>query len=353
MIRPGFLNSSQRSELEEIVRHPREEHGVARRANAILLLDDGMSCVQVGKVLYLDDDTVRSWYKEYMSGGVDGLLTFDWKGGLSRLSASQEEDLMSWLEGHICRDTNEIRLYILKKWGVAYSRSGCIKLMHRLGFIYQKPKSLPAISDEQAQQSYIDSYEKLQKFLPEDEAIYFVDAVHPQYQSRPAHGWIRKGSKVALKRNSGRKRMNIHGALCLEDFDAPFVEVTTVNEDSTIALFERIEASAKNKKKIHLILDNATYHKSQKVQQWLARPECRIQIIWLPSYCPHLNPIERLWKVMHEYVTNNKFYKTLKEFANTILHFLRETIPKEWKNFRDQVTDNFRIISHQDFRVLE
>ena len=126
MIRPGFLNSSQRSELEEIVRHPREEHGVARRANAILLLDDGMSCVQVGKVLYLDDDTVRSWYKEYMSGGVDGLLTFDWKGGLSRLSASQEEDLMSWLEGHICRDTNEIRLYILKKWGVAYSRSGVL-----------------------------------------------------------------------------------------------------------------------------------------------------------------------------------------------------------------------------------
>ena len=56
---------------------------------------------------------------------------------------------------------------------------------------------------------------------------------------------------------------------------------------------------------------------------------------------------------MHEYVTNNKFYKTFKEFADAILHFLRETIPKEWKNFRDQVTDNFRIISQQDFRVLE
>ena len=78
-----------------------------------------------------------------------------------------------------------------------------------------------------------------------------------------------------------------------------------------------------------------------------------IQIIWLPSYCPHLNPIERLWKVMHEYVTNNKFYKTFKEFADAILHFLRETSPKEWKSFRDQVTDNFRIISQQDFRVLE
>ncbi len=43
--------------------HPRETHGVARRANAILLLDDGLSCAEVAKVLYLDDDTVRSWYK--------------------------------------------------------------------------------------------------------------------------------------------------------------------------------------------------------------------------------------------------------------------------------------------------
>ena len=35
--------------------HPSETHGVARRANAVLLLDDGLSCVEVAKVLYLDD----------------------------------------------------------------------------------------------------------------------------------------------------------------------------------------------------------------------------------------------------------------------------------------------------------
>ena len=41
MIRPGFLSSSERRELEVCVRSQREDHGVARRANAILLLDDG------------------------------------------------------------------------------------------------------------------------------------------------------------------------------------------------------------------------------------------------------------------------------------------------------------------------
>ena len=50
MIRSGFLNSDQRDELEQIVHRPSEAHGVARRANAILLLDDGMSCARVAKV---------------------------------------------------------------------------------------------------------------------------------------------------------------------------------------------------------------------------------------------------------------------------------------------------------------
>ena len=78
----------------------------------------------------------------------------------------------------------------------------------------------------------------------------------------------------------------------------------------------------------------------------------RIRLIQLPPYCPHLNPIERLWAVMHEYVTHNRFYPTQKEFADAILAFLREIIPKQWHKFRDKVTDNFRIISNQNTRIL-
>ena len=71
MIRPNFLTTSDRLELLSCVKRQREDHGVARRANALLLLDDGMSCSQIAKVLFLDDDTVRSWHKQY--------LAEDWK----------------------------------------------------------------------------------------------------------------------------------------------------------------------------------------------------------------------------------------------------------------------------------
>lgn len=352
MIHPNFLSPEQRAELERIMRRSSEDHGVARRANAILLLDDGWSCTQTGKALYLDDDTIRSWHKHYQSGGFDWLTTFDWKGGLSFLNAAQEADLSDWLSARLCCDTRPIRAHIKAAYGVRYSHSGCLKFLYRLGFEYRKPKALPRVSDEAEQQQFIDMYEDLLRQLPTDEAVYFADAVHPEYQTRPAYGWMKKGSNTAVKTTSGRQRVNIHGAVCLENFDAPFVEVTKVNGDSSVALLAKIEARNLEKSTIHVIWDNAAYHKCRQVRAWLSRPNCRINLVRLPTYCPHLNPIERLWGVMHEYVTHNRFYETQARFAAEILTFFRETIPKDWRNFRDKVTDNFRVISHQKFRVL-
>jgi transposase len=102
-----------------------------------------------------------------------------------------------------------------------------------------------------------------------------------------------------------------------------------------------------------VIWDNAAYHRCAAVKKWLSGPKCRIHLIQLPTYCPHLNPIERLWAVLHAHVTHNRFYPTQKLFANAILHFSQNTIPKKWTDFRSQLSDNFRIISHQNFRVLE
>ena len=63
MVRPGFLSSLERRELEVSVRRQREDLAVARRANAILLLDDGKSCQAIAEVLYLDGDSIRGGHK--------------------------------------------------------------------------------------------------------------------------------------------------------------------------------------------------------------------------------------------------------------------------------------------------
>ena len=196
-------------------------------------------------------------------------------------------------------------------------------------------------------------YERLLNGLGADEAVYFADAVHPEYQTKPSYGWVKAGSNPAVTTTSGRGRVNIHGALNLENFDAPFVEPTTVDGVSAAQLLARIEARNPDKRLIHVIWDNAAYHKGPDVREFLARPDCRIHLIQLPPYCPHLNPIERLWAVMHQCVTHNRRYPTQKQFADAILKFFRETLPNEWKTFRSQVSDNFRIVTHEKFRLLE
>jgi hypothetical protein len=134
--------------------------------------------------------------------------------------------------------------------------------------------------------------------------------------------------------------------------DTRMIEVVTVNADSTIRLLESIEALFPMLAYIHVFLDNARYHHAKLVQEWLARPGCRIKLHFIPSYCPHLNPIERLWGLMHRNVTHNKCYATCAQFADATLGFLRETVPRNWADLCDSVTDNFRVINPKDFRVL-
>ncbi len=334
------------------MRSQREDHGIARRANAILLLDDRKSCQAIAEFLYLDDDTIRGWYKTYREGGWDALSTDGGKGGQSRMTSAQEVALSVWLDGRFCRSTAEIRAHISGRFGLDYSHSGCIKRLSRLGYEYRKPNGLPRVASVEKQAEFIALYERLLNGLGADEAVYFADAVHPEYQTKPSYGWVKAGSNPAVTITAGRGRVNIHGALNLETFDAPFVEPTTVGGVSAAQLLSKIEARNPDKRLIHVIWDNAAYHKGPDARDFLARSGCRIHLIQLPPYCPHLNPIERLWAIMHQCVTHNQYYPTQKQFANAILRFFRETVPNQWKAFRDHVSDSFRVGTHEKFRVL-
>ena len=93
MIRGGFLDPGTRQDLIALVRDGKAEMRLGRRANALLLLDDGMSCGAVAKVLYLDDDTIRYWHKLYQEKGLSWLADFGYKGRACELTALQQEEL--------------------------------------------------------------------------------------------------------------------------------------------------------------------------------------------------------------------------------------------------------------------
>jgi transposase len=354
MIRGGFLDAESRQDLIALARDGSALHSLGRRANALVLLDKGWSCEQVSAALMIDDDTVRTWFKLYQRDGIDGLMELPWMGRSCRLSEEQQQDLTAWANEVSPRSTREIGAWIEANCDVSYAgRSGLIALMRRLGFDYRKPEVVPRKLDVAAQESFIRNYESLLNHLADDETVVFADAVHPTHAARPAGCWVLKETRVAIEQTSGRQRLNIHGALDLETGNTRMIEVATVDANSTIALLSALETLYPKKKIIHVFLDNARYHHAKLVQAWLKRPECRIKLHFLPPYCPHLDPIERLWGLAHKHVTHNKCYATFKEFAAAFLTFLREDVPRKWATFCDTVSDNFRIINPNDFRVLK
>ena len=353
MIRGGFLDQTIRADLVTLVRNGKAETRLTRRANALLLLDDGMSCEEIAKVLYLDDDTIRYWHELYSEKGLSWLADFGYKGRACELTAAQQDALKSWVAQSLPRTTTMVGEWIEKSYGVSYSRSALIKLLRRNDMEYRKPELVPAKLDPVKQQAFIDGYEKLLNTLGDDEAVMFVDAVHPTHAVRPAGCWAPKDTKIAIAGTSGRQRLNLHGAVDLETGATRMIEVTTVDAASTIALLMAIVMMYPTKRLIHVFLDNARYYHAVLVQEWLARHGSRIKLHFIPTYCPHLNPVERLWGLMHRHVTHNQCYATYNDFCRSVLHFLRQEVPKNWAAFCDSVTDNFRVINPADFRVLK
>ena len=353
MIRKGFLDAESRHDLIEIARDGSALHSLSRRANALVLLDDGMSCEAVARVLLLDDDTVRQWFKLYQRDGIDGLMELPWMGRLCRLSDEQQQALTAWADEVSPRSTREIGAWIEHHCGISYAgRSGLIALMRRLGFEHRKPDVVPRKLNVALQEAFIRDYEALLNHLPDDETVMFADAVHPTHAARPTGCWVLKETRVAIEQTSGRQRLNIHGAVDLETGNTRMMNVDTVDATSTIALLSALEDLYPKKRTIHVFLDNARYHHAKLVQAWLKRPECRIKLHFLPPYCPHLDPIERLWGLAHKHVTHNRCYATFHDFKTAFLTFLRKTVPQKWATFCDTVSDNFRVINPNDFRVL-
>jgi transposase len=353
MIRGGYLSPEDRADLIALARDGSAAHRLARRANALVLLDDGWSCERVAAALFLDDDTIRRWHALFLEDGLEGLTRFESGGGASRLSKMQEAALTSWIAETLPRSTRQVGAYIEREFGVVYeSRSGLIALLHRLGLEYSKPETIGRKLDVEKQKAFIEAYEALLNSLGPDEAVLFVDAVHPTHAARPVGCWARAKDNLAIEQTSGRQRLNVHGALDLETGKTAMIDVETVDAASTIRLLQAIEAMYPLLAMIHVFLDNARYHHAAFVQAWLAQPGRRIKLHFIPAYCPHLNPIERLWGAMHKHVTHNKCYATSREFANEALTFLRKDVPEKWLELCDSVTDNFRVINPKHFRVL-
>jgi transposase len=286
----------------------------------------------------LDDATLRSHYKLYTEQGIEGLLHYSYVSGLSYLSTEEQMSIEAHLTDTFYHTSKEIMHYIETTYGVKYTQQGVRGLLDRLDFVYKQTKHLPSKGDLEAQEEFEKKYRELKSTKAAEDEIYFMDGVHPMHNSITAKGWIKKGTEKLIKSNTGRARLNINGVCNAEKIEVIIQEDVSVNAQSTIALFNKLQLH-QPLGKINVISDNARYYRSKLVSEYLQN-NSRINLIFLPPYSPNLNLIERLWKFFKKKVLYDEYYEKFETFKNKSIDFF-DNIKIYEEELKTLLVDNF------------
>lgn len=316
--------------VEEEIQELKAAHKTAKQVSAyqayrihvIILLAMGMTAIEVSDILFLDEDTVRTYFDKYTSGGLVSLLETSYKGSKKKLTADQINLLSQELDNNIHLTTKSVCRFVFLEFDVEYSERGMSSLLKKIGYVYKKPDLKPGNPDEDMQEYFLQEYVKFLKSKNDNDLIFFMDAVHPIHNAQATYGWFKKGEKRSIKTNTGRERYNIHGAMNAETYEVTAIfSEDNIDATSTIDLLKALEVTHPYASNIYVLLDNAKYHFSNIVQEYVKNS--KIKLVPLPPYSPELNLIERFWKLFKKNVIYNTHYPTFKEFKEACLNFFK------------------------------
>lgn len=332
------LSKEQKEYLE--LRHRYEgDKRVADRIKAVLLKNEGWKNKAIAQALRIHEETVRYYITDWRS---DEKLKPENGGSYSKLNEKQSHAVELHLEETTYTRVIDICEYIEKTYGVRYTVSGLTKWLHQHRFSYKHPKTVPAKADTAKQEEFIEKYLNLVSDTPANEPILFIDSAHPTMATKVVCGWIKKGVNKPIAQTASRTRVNVMGAIELSTMNVESYRPDYVNAETTVSFLDQLKIAYPNAPKIHIILDQSGYHRSQLVRD--AALERNIELHYLPPYSPNLNPIERLWKVMNEQTRDNVFFSSAKSFRDAISGFFDLTLPKISHSLRWRINDNFQTI---------
>jgi transposase len=190
--------------------------------------------------------------------------------------------------------------------------------------------------------------DQLEPALAEAEArrrdVYFVDAAHFVRGAFLCCLWC--AVRMWIRGASGRQRYNVLGAWNAVTRELIRIGNTTrISSDTMVELLAKIAAGMV--RPITLVLDNARYQHCRKVKEEAAR--LGIQLLFLPSYSPNLNVIERLWKFTKAKALRGKHYNDFQLFQQAIDACLDQTGGHYAANMKSLMTLKFQTFDKHSF----
>ena len=168
--------------------------------------------------------------------------------------------------------------------------------------------------------------------------VFFVDAAHFVFGTFLCCLW--SFTRSFVRAASGRQRFNVLGAWNAVTRELIAVTNTTVVNTETMCEWLRKIADLGLTGPITLVLDNARYQRNAVVEALAA--QLGITLLFLPSYSPNLNLIERLWKFTKRRALYGRYHPTFRDFQAAIQEVLDGLSAKYSQQLAPLMTLNFQ-----------
>jgi transposase len=257
-----------------------------------------------------------------------------------------------------------VRHFLEHRAGVRVSRSTCLRLLHRLGFVYKRPKKRLLKADAKRRAAFIAEYAALlAEAATMGAKIFFVDEAHFRADADLRGMWVLKGEPALVDSTSPRwgEKASYYSAVCLETGEVEVMEVEGNSCAETSAAF-LAQLRTKHPGPLIVIWDNGPAHGGDAIRAYLTTPDLALRLVRLPAYSPDFNADEKIWGWVREEVTANTclgtkgavqekvgaFFGGLTERADEVRRRCRTTLQVEAEALLACVTEMLREIMHVD-----
>ena len=314
---------------------------IADRIKAIILLSKGFSPIEIEDILLMSERHVRRCRDIFLEKGMEALLQVHFKGSEPELDKDQLGELDEHLQQTLYQTAKEICGFVKRQFRVRYTPNGIVPLLHRLGYVHKKAKGIPGRCDLQMQQKFVRRYTRMRKSLGKGDKIYFLDASHPTFNTVLACGWIKKGEEKSVRTNSGRFRINLHGAWDPVNKESICLQEKHMKAEDATHLLDELRRRNSRGGLIYAILDNGNCYIAKRFRDHAKK--LKIRLVFLPSYSPNLNLIERLWKFFRQKILYNRFHEDLFQFRLATTNFFRTVNHRYRRELQTLMTENFHV----------
>lgn len=241
--------------------------------------------------------------------------------------ASLIQDILSYTPDQLGLDhtlwtSKVVNKYLQKKFSIAYSGRGMRKLMKRLGFSSQKPIKLAYQRDPNKIEEWLHStYPRIKvRAMQEGARIYWGDEMGIHSSDNRGCTYGRVGKTPVIKKTGSRFKCNLLAAISPQGFMNWMVFEDNFTSQKFIEFLGRLIRQIKQK--IFLIVDNHKAHHSKKVRNYLEKHQDKLELFFLPPYCPDMNPQELVNQDIKAHANNFKLIMKLDHLMINVRYYL-------------------------------